>query len=286
MVKKIITSIIIIFAVVSAVLTLYWGFTFTGLYKIIANFELRIFDEYAVFSTGIFTLGILFLSFLIPLLILRLTILKKFYSTASNSTPLFPLENHFFDTKNFRRWTEQNYYRILGLAFLIILPLVGSYFIIRSLLAGPLTEIHIADLYNGKKPTSNFVRITGPVETGSVVSVELNNVVTYYFPLFPISSTSSRSIQLVVSKVYIDFSSEQPEWKGLISHLVPGFPKSLLEKKGYTFSDNIWFLEDDEDPSSFRGLGFGLAGGGIFLGTTILLIDRHYRNKRKNTIKT
>jgi hypothetical protein len=258
------------------------------LYKIIANFEISVVNGYYPFTTALITLGLFFLTLLIPLVILRFTVLKNFFPPPTTSPGFTPLINHLVTTQKLNEWTTKNYYFLIGIMCLIILPLVGSYFIIRGLLAGPLTTITINDLYAGKTPASKYVQIEGQTVIGKAVATEYNDITTVYFPIFPSRSLDKNydqgPVKLVVSK--LSYNQNPDEWKGLLSHLLPAFSKNLLIEKGYTISEQVWYLEGSEDPSSYIGLGIAFAGGGAFLGAVILLINRWYKNKKTKKIKT
>lgn len=254
------------------VLTGYWWVRFEGLYKIIAEFQLRLMDVYYPFSTAIFTFGILFLTVTLPLLIIRLV-----FFPAQRGTQMHTLHIRTFHPND---WLNQHYYEVVGIGLISVGIFVGMYFIIRGAFAGSLRPFDIQEIYNDVSPPTNFIEISGYPLFTQTITVSEKNFIEHYAPFVP-REPFEGTIKLIISwEGELDFPNASPRLplaifendgrqkiKGVLSKNLAGFPRSLLKEKGVAISEDTLVVKLSETPGSLIGLGvfvfFAASGIGI-----------------------
>lgn len=257
-------------AIVALGASFYWGWHYSGLYKILADFNIRIFGSYDVNATGLFTFLLSFAAVCIPLALVS----KLAYGDTGEvkNTPILPPQQitSLKAVHNVLTSTKYKYSLValfVGIAFLGI----GFVSLVKGVFAGELTALTSDVLLGSGKPASHYVTVTGTPDTyNSVVISETNKADTYYTPLY---NNEDALLLIVETKQQEKIESDTTAFTGILSNHLDGFAGDLLKKNDVPINNSTYVLNLDDSPSNLIGAGItGLVGGCIVTAFAIFVL--------------
>jgi len=244
-------------------ITVYWGFTYSGPYRFLAELQLKWFRVYYPEVTGlIIVLGMLCVAGLIKVLFrgAERPVPRAAASTSNNAAVTAGVD---------QRWLRYLPYFIVVLTFVAI----GARDFYKGAHAGSLRQLNAEEFYNGSQQSLAFYADV----RGHLSQRYLSRDDYFYVPMTGGEKTAG-PIRLVVGGNKNEFKKSLRRetdgtarvW-GIVDKGLEADVRYAFEKNGYAVSDAIWVLHAGRAPSDEKGLGlfmtgFGVAAAGILFG--------------------
>jgi hypothetical protein len=271
--KKLGILVLLIFATALA-WTIHGAIHFSGPYRMVAHWELKLFNEYAPVGTFIIAFGLVGLAFLLPLLPIRLIFFPVKDKAASTAEVLAKV-----DTLQGR--VSANYYMIVGIGVGFVSFAMGVYFLIQGFTAGSLVPVALEDLYREDyTPPSRYAAVSaGDLLWDNRVTVRENRRGTFlYVPLKSLSGTAESETRVVVTVDERNSSTlTADQLTGILTRPLDGFVRDLFQRDGLRISENAWELNVEESPKKLKAIGIFMTLIGSFIGG--FFVRRNRRNK-------
>jgi hypothetical protein len=248
-------------------LATYWWVSYSGLYRVLAEFQLGHWSSYYPSYTGV-----VFLCLMPGAILLQIigAIREKERSpeeAAAIAETIAARRNlvHF--------WLEHRRGRLTGLGVTLMLVGAGVYFAGTGLLAGKRVSVDAGALEHGERPAGRYAELTGRLLDDDAVSVTEGRRSTGAKTYIPVVSPEWRDDQPV--RVYIEMDTAAPSlntdelasghYEGILTaNSLPGLVVSSLAERGRPAPDRYWVLEYRETPAKKIELGtFMFAAAGI-----------------------
>lgn len=255
---------------------LYWGFTYTGPYRYLAELQLKWFGVYYPELTGIvIAFGILCL----------LAVVKVLFRGAERHVPALsaPTAN---PTTPLSAATaspaEQRWARWLPYFVVPILFAVGANAYYKGMNAGSLRQLSAAEFYGqNEQPRVFYADVRGQL------SLKYLSKDNYFYLPMTAEDNSGAPLRLVVGgnkrelqkAVHRDADGAVHVW-GVVDKGLEGDVKYAFEKNGYHLSDTIWVLHAGRAPSDEKGLGLFMMGFGVAAAGVVFLAQKIKDRKR------
>lgn len=239
-------------------LPIYWGFTYSGPYRWVAEWQLEHFDSYEVLLSG-----------LCPAMVLMVGAGLVLHALAG----LFPKREDPDSATAVTNYIERHPYQIgFGIAAAGCVAF-GGWLLLDSYRIGRLTQATVASLEAGDPPPSRFVDLRGgQLRDAETLGVEEDTREEFYIPV----STRGRGPAVVYVQVSaFDWEFRGDELRGdtrqgvLYHNGLPGLVREGFKRAGTLQGDEHWVLEYGESPDSIRGLASILTSSGCCLGLAV-----------------
>ena len=137
-------------------LSFYFMFTYTGPFQWLAELQLKWLEMYSEKLTLILTMLVLMLPAIAILQLLKVSVKTLGLGSGSNSasTAVVGASGTKAPQRAIPQWVVFPFLGLISLA-------IGGYMYWRGASAGPLTEVSLKDLEDGKKPTSSYLSLEG-----------------------------------------------------------------------------------------------------------------------------
>jgi hypothetical protein len=263
-VPSLLTSAIFIFVYA---LCAYWWIMYKGLYRLVAEFQLKLFGAYMQILSGILTILIATFIIIFPVVFLLGLLFrnKNVEKDAKAESVISKLQN-IHDTDNIK---------FKGYAFIIICFIVfiavGAYFFIN---------LNAADVRGYSSLKSKYVNLRGRLLTGMKLGIKSSKYgITYYIPVVyeregirgfsGVFVKMSRSVYLrsLLKSYKTTYIKGTLEKNGL-----PGLLRTKLERSLPDYANNHWVLSYKNSPSSERTLGIVFLVLASVFGVVILIV--------------
>ena len=267
----------LIYVVVMAGPALYWGFTYSGPYRYLAEMQLKWFGVYYPEFTGILiAFGIL----------CGLAVIKVLFRGAERQVPGSPAPltpNNMVAAPP----AEQRWVRFLPYFVVPILVGVGANDYYKGMHAGSLRQLDAAEFYGEtQQPRVFYADVCGRL---SPKYLSKDNY--FYVPMTAKDATGT-PIRLVVGgnkselqkSVRRDADGTVHVW-GIVDKGLEGDVKYAFEKNGYAVSDAIWVLHAGRAPSDQKGLGLFMMGFGVVAAGVVFIAEK-IRNRKKRSARS
>lgn len=267
-----------IILLLAAILCGYWWFTYTGLYKTLAEIQIKIFNGYVQILTGVLTIFITLFLVVFPLILFigflcRNRMVKEKENSKENLA------------EKIQRVHDTDQRKFVGMTFIIagfvIFFSVGLYFFIKSTSYGKLTAININDIVHKDKTPSRYVRMNVRILKSLKMGLKSSRYgVTYYIPMQSRESGAELfpGVFLKISRYNYDRLKMQTEYQGTLErNALPGLIRTRLEERFPEIMKNHWVLDYRNSPKNTRTLGFVF----LFLAGIFALIYLFIRIRRK-----
>jgi hypothetical protein len=249
----------------------YWWWSYTGLYRWVAEVEIAWFGAYFPVYTGMGELAICLLPGAAPVALVQLTLVKL------EVFPVDPVNPPDIAAQDDRTlyWLNTHRWRVFGLAGGIVALIGGALLTWSGLSAGPLTTPDLAALEGGAAPPSRYVQVQGrllrerAMEQGPRGDVKPLS----YVPLVSQGWQVGGPVA-----IYVRVNDPQdPQLAGgslegtLSQDGLPGPVRAEFEQQGPRPTVPHYLLEVGNSPSRKVDTGLGLLGmGGGLLALTLI----------------
>jgi hypothetical protein len=262
-----------VFLLASVGVTLYWGFTYSGPYRYLAELQLKWFGIYYQEITAIvIILGFLGIAGVIKLVFRGA---ERPVPGAAGATPLVAART----VTNTPKGTWVSYLRY---AFLLMPFGLGGWAYYNGTHAGNLQQLDAVDFESGKLQ----VQIVYADVRGHVGGPYLSQDNYLYIPM---SSEKSKvgPVQLVVGvdknqmHNYLHRDTDgRFIVRGVVDKGLEGDVKYAFEKNGFTVAEPCWVLHAGREPSSDKLFGMAMIGLGIAFTAGVLGLESYRKKKR------
>lgn len=258
-----------------ALLACYWSFTYTGLYRWLAEIQIEWLGGYMPAVTFVYTmlltqfLGIMALGVLaLAMLALDVILVRCF---GFSLTPLRKTSSRAESSVDHQETTSMlSYMQALGPA--IVLIGVGLFICVPALTVGEITNIDVAAIESGAKPKSRNVVLHGRLLLDVARSHGESANAHVFAPLVSDQWKPDTPVAVFVklSEFDVHRHREEPDGESLKGVLrfrgLPGAVRTSFEKEGPRPGKNHWLLMFDHDTT------VDIIGGGILVGIGLVLL--------------
>ena len=264
----------------SMLLPLYWWYTYSGLYRYLAEIQLQQSGEYEETLTGLLCV----LALLLPAAgVMALLLRYSRWGEAGGAS--------VGRAQQLSVWMQEHSTLSTAMLLAPIFLGLGGYSLIKGTLAGPLTQVSIAALEHGQPPPSAYVNIEGNLLVPQMVGVSEtrsgSTVTKVYIPV--VSPGWEPDAEVVVllytnEKLLDKYAADllSGHYIGVLSaNDLPGLAREELGKMGVKLASTYWVLDYRETPENILQFGwvFGLSGLVVGLLTAVVF----FLQRRKNT---
>jgi hypothetical protein len=261
----------------------YWWWSYTGLYRWLAEVEIGWFDAYFPVYTGMVELALCMLLGAVPVGLLLFVMVRLQVFPVD---PVSPPEVAAQDARTLS-WLDTHRWRVFGLAGGVVMLICGALLTWSGLTAGALTRPDLAALEAGAAPPSRYVEVQGrllwerSLAHGPRGAVQPLN----YVPLVSQGWQAGRPVAL-----YVRVNQPQgPQLAGgplegtLSEDGLPGPVRTQFEEQGPRPTVPHYLLEVGNRPTRNVDNGLGLlgVGGGLIALTAIAWVVIWLRQRRQ-----
>jgi hypothetical protein len=249
-------------------LPLYWGVTYSGPYRWLAEAQLAHGGSYEVTLTG---LGLVLLLLLPALAAVQL--LGRRYAGRGEPRDVAAIAAKAAANE---AWLLSHRGRLFGAGLGAVLTLMGLYFLADGALAGSLQAVDAAALEAGAAPTGRYVELTGAVRMAERVAVsESTNGSTierYYLPVTSPGAPGAAGARVYLETYRSGLVAHADELRsgrvrGMLSeNALPGVAQTELAARGVTLPARYWVLDYNRSPDDVIGMGRAFAVMGLVIG--------------------
>lgn len=253
---------------------IYWWFTYSGLYRWLAEVQIGWFDGYYAILTGVLSIALFFL----PLVALLIPLSNLF------ERPPTPQEARAAQEQAVSKavdqalitdaWLQRNFGWLLLGILVVGLGGTGAWFQVRVLMIGEKAPLDLAALEAGTTPQSTWVEFDARPSWFEGLSVKGKHTTRVYAP---VRSSAGRPAALLVEVFERKVNRGRTAWTGLLTRRPPGLVATAIAKRPERFNPEPWVLEVDATPESVQQIAtvmFGTAGMFLGIGLIIGLVRR------------
>ena len=258
----------------------YWWLTYSGLYRALAEVQLRHWDSYYPSHTGVV---VLFLCLMPAAIVLQIIGgVRERERSPEEAAAL--TEAIAARPSRLRFWLEHRRGRLTGLGVTLGLLGAGVYLAGTGLLAGKRVVVDAGALEHGERPAGSYAELAGRLLTDDAVSVTEGSRSTGAKTYVPVVSPEWRDDQPV--RAYLQMDAAAPSryaddlatahYEGMLTaNSLPGLVVSTLAERGRPATGRYWVLEYRETPAKkielayFVFVGAGICGAITAIGWAI-----------------
>lgn len=245
----------------------YWGLTYSGLYRLLAELQLSLFGAYMMVLTGAFTLLVCILP---GAMIVQL--LGAYYEANADIGSL-PQQHRSLDLSAQLNNAPR---RIVALIAGAALALFGVYQLVVGALAGEELTIPLATLARGDDPPSSWVRVEGAyLRMDEAISFDDDRRERIFVP---VDTGSPRAALFVELSTYERDGNTIELFSGTLPGMLyedglPGLVREEFARRG-ALADRYWLLDYRDSPASHFGMGsiFIAVGLAMMLMTALVWV--------------
>jgi hypothetical protein len=253
-------------------LTAYWWATYSGLYRLLAEWQLARSASYEVELTGAFTALALLVPALVIIVILGAS--REGERGAAHSDRLAAEDKARRDRIN--GWMREHRRRVTALAAGTAATVWGAAMIASGLLAGARVPLDLAALERGAAPPGRYVELTGRVLAAEAVGVSTSRSSEMLF--LPVVSGQGAPVRVYLKTSVSWARSHRREiaashYQGLLeARALPGVAVTSFTERGRPPADSYWVLDVQKTPATqiehgriMMLIGVVLAGAGALV---------------------
>ncbi|HYL87097.1 MAG TPA: hypothetical protein VE263_22940 [Candidatus Angelobacter sp.] len=251
--------------------TLYWGFTYSGPYRYLAELQLKWFGIYYPEITGlIIILGMLCIA----------GVIKLVFRGAEKKVP--GLQAPAPSNLTMATAVQQRWVRYLPYLVVPILVAVGAHDYYKGAHAGTLRQLNADDFYSGEQQPQVFYADV----RGHLSPKYLSRDNYFYVPLTADGNTGTPVRLLVggnkneIQKALRREADGTVRVWGIVDQGLEGDVKFAFEKNGYTVSEAIWVIHAGRAPSDQKQLGLFMMGFGVVAAGVVFVAQKFKDRKR------
>ena len=247
----------------------YWWLSYSGLYRLLAELQLRQWQSYYPSYTGVI---VIVLSLMPAALLLQ--IVGAIRERERSPEEAAALAETIAARRNLVHfWLEHRRGRLTGLGVTLSLLGAGVYLAGTGLLAGKRVPVDAGALEHGEHPAGRYAELSGRLLADDAVSVTEGSRSTGAKTYVPVVSPEWRDDQPVRAYLQIDVAAPSlnaddlatGHYEGMLTaNSLPGVVISSLAARGRPATGRYWVLEYRETPAKKIELGtFMFAAAGI-----------------------
>jgi hypothetical protein len=271
----------IVLVVPPLLLTAYWAFTYSGLYRWIAELEIGISGSYTPFLTmALCALASLSVS-LVAVALIAFSRGDEADRDASSldRAPPFDLD----------AWLREHRLLLIGMIMAPMFLAVAGYFLVQGATAGALSRISATALEAGEAPASRYVDLEGRLASSHAAAIEETHQgsksTTLYVPIVSPGWTPDEPVAafLAIDGVSLELDAHElagGQYRGVLAkNDLPGLARTDLEGR-LTTASPYWVLEHGKSPDDALMLGTVFGTIGSLAGLLVLLRFMWLRRSR------
>jgi hypothetical protein len=264
----------------------YWWWSYSGLYRWLAEMQIDWFGAYLPGATGMVEIALCVAAGFLPAALLLFVLVQL------GVFPVDPENLPDVAAQDVRtnRWLNTHYWRVAGVAAGIVMLVGGALLTTAGLRAGALSKPDLAVLETGAAPASRYVRVSGRLLREKALQQSMRNSPggTLFVPLVCPGWQAGRPAALYVRVVDPkDPRLAEDVFQGtLAENGLPGPIRTVFEQSGPRPTSPHYVLELGNRPSRDIDNGLGLLGvGGALLALTAVAWGIiAYRERRRRGI--
>jgi hypothetical protein len=231
-------------------LTAYWWATYSGLYRLLAEWQLARSGSYGVEVTGAFTA----LALMVPALVIIAIIgaSREGERGQAHSDRLVAEDKARRDRIN--TWMREHRRRVTALAGGAVATVWGGGMIVSGLLAGPRVPLDVAALEGGAIPAGRYVELTGRILPAEAVGVSSSRSREMLF--VPVVSAAGAPVRVYL-KTSVDWARSHGReiasgrYQGLLdARALPGVAITSFTERGQPPAESYWVLDVHQTPAT------------------------------------
>jgi hypothetical protein len=280
---------------VAAALSGYWGWTYTGLYKWLADWQLEHGGQYEVELTWVFTFLILAVPFyLVTEVVRRVAARTRGAGAPDAQSPEGAAAQGKGISLN-HGWLTGATIAVVGLGFVV----AGGYQYHQATGAGAIAHVDAADYESARPPTAAYISVTGfSVREAARGIKSTDSDSKYFIPLVSAGWDLPRPVGLFLEtdtpnmmesnaiQRKMPGGDKLPEvWEGMIdSDGLPGMVRSQFEKDQVPIASGYCVLSVGKTPAkqmsdskTMMMIGGCVAGAGVVIGVVVGMKQRRVK---------
>ncbi|HEY7371802.1 MAG TPA: hypothetical protein VIF57_06455 [Polyangia bacterium] len=231
----------------------YWCFTYSGLYRVLAEWQLHRFGNYY----PQYTAAMVVLACLIPDAVAIHVIGRRRAAESRPADAAARVARDLQRTARNTRWIQGHWWRLLGAIVTLGLAGVGAFFTGIGLFAGDRVSVDAGAIERGGRPGGRWAEITGRLVVEDAVSVsERDSVIDVYFPLASPEWRPGLPVRLYLktNDSRLRFHPDElasGRYEGMLaSNALVGVAITAFAERGQPAPEQYWVLEYGETPKS------------------------------------
>jgi hypothetical protein len=239
----------------------WWWWSYTGLYRWLAEWQIHLMNAYYPGYTGIVTLGLMGALGLAPGLLLFHILVK---------INAFPLDPHARPpaTGQVDAWLRAHAGLMTVLIFCVVFMIFGGILLYAGLSVGPKQVVKLTDLEAGQLPPTRRIEVEGYPQWDAMLTKESHKFV----PLVSAQWRPGRPVALYadVAKVPNAQAVRSPvRWEGTLAVAgLPGPVRVRYEGSAYPPGSNPQVLDVNDKPEDTASFGLTM----LLVGVTVLAV--------------
>jgi hypothetical protein len=276
-------KVAIVLCLAGAALTGYWAYRYEGVYRWLAELQLRWWGSYEVQITFLLTLAIVALP---PAGIAFL--IRRFVQPSDSKPNVDPAPFRPDEPVREPLWLKVFGFPMVCGIIGIALGAPGVYFLHRGNSAGAITEVAAADFDAGRIPTAKWVAVSGDALMDAALSVTESHTTKYYVPVISEDYDPKHGISLYLEAhpQKIDDAVRRVAGAGRFEGMLtmselPGMVRVEFEKKKLAPAANYHVLDLGRTPADDVKVGRDMVMfGGVAIAVAIAIpIVRRLRQR-------
>jgi hypothetical protein len=251
--------------------TLYWGFTYSGPYRYLAELQLKWFRVYYPELTGM----------IIVLAMLGVVLaVKLLFRGAERPVPGTPTAAANISATNVA--VQEPWLQYVRYAFLLVPFGLGGWMYYNGTHAGSLQQLNAADFQGGKLQS----RVLYADVRGHLNGPYLSKDHYRYIPMAS-EENGSGPVRLVVGidenqvRKYMHREADGTiSVRGVADQGLDGDVKYAFEKNGIAVADSVWVVHAGRNPHDDKNIGLIIIGVGLAMTALILGLESYRKRKR------
>ena len=255
----------------------YWWYTYTGPYRWLAEFELRLHGEYTPIFTGV----LIFLPCVLTALGIVLLV--------SSRVPFHEKERQAAVARDAAQtaFVLGHLPELTALILAVGLGGTGIYYLAEARLLGRLSDVNVETMEQGTDPPSRYVQLAGKLRRWNRMTLqESAGRATVEVHYIPVASQPSGGVIASVVLVVKDTQWNAPQntfdnnlYVGTLRKLDP-FVRAEFEHQGVQLTARAWQMKYLDGPGRYVEIGiiFMAIGSVALLTAIVLLVVRRIRS--------
>jgi len=264
----------------------YWSWKYEGLYRWLAEWQLRHFQSYEAQLTLLFTCGILIAPPLITAVIVHRLRGGASVPGAPGAPAAAPARAHPISDA-IQLWLGRWWWTLTLGAVGGFLTFWGVYYAHRGGTAGEVTHVAAADFDAGRIPTKHWLAITGNAVMDQHVAMSSQARATYYIPVVSENFDPRRGITLFLKaqsdKIDDDVRGFGGQFVGMLTNdSLPGMVRVEFERQGTTPAKDYRILDLGRTPSDDLRVGRDMLifGGALLVAAIACAVWPWWKQRR------
>jgi hypothetical protein len=249
----------------------YWWWSYSGLYRLLAEWQLHTFHSHYPKYTGVVEL----LLCMIPVVIAIQIIGGLREKERSPADAAAQAESYAARSARTSNWLQSHRRRLIGLVVTAMAAVAGVYFTALGLLAGDRVSVDAGAIEKGERPGGRYVELTGRPLVDDAVSVSeegRSSSAKIYIPVVSAEWQPGQPVRFYLETRRSLLESQREEvasgrYEGMLSaNDLPGVAITALAEDGHPAPEQYWVLDYQETPRMKADLGYAMLAAAAIAG--------------------